>query len=113
MRYQSQAIVLAAFLLVFASSPMQAQSVVVGVNVPYLNNPDGKAPRADQEVATLKDLKAAGVRVIRTGIAADQTGLDYAKRIYHQGLKLHWEFGLQYLPNARQRPWQPDKFPNV
>jgi hypothetical protein len=90
-----------------------ADEVVVGVNVPCLNNPDGKASRVDQEIATLKDLRASGVRVIRTGIAPDQPGIDYAKRIYDAGLKLHWEFGLQYAPGAKQRPWQPDKFPNV
>lgn len=94
-------------------APATADEVVVGINVPYLNNPDGKTSRVDQEIATLKDLMAVGVRVIRTGIAPDQSGIDFAKRIYDAGLKLHWEFGLQYAPGAKQRPWQPEKFPNV
>jgi hypothetical protein len=123
-------------LMPLAPVPAQGQDVVVGINVPYLNDlpvndaigkdagnntsaKDAKNPsnahasRVDREIATLKELKAAGVHVIRTGLAADQSGIDFAKRIYDAGLKLHWEFGLQYAPNAKQRPWQPDKFPNV
>lgn len=108
-------IALAAYVLTLAAtaSSTHAESVVIGVNVPYLDDADGKASRIDQEIATLKELKAAGVRVIRAGIAADQTGLDFAKRIHDEGLKLHWELGLQYAANARQRPWRPHEFPNV
>ena len=108
-------ITLAAYVLTLAAtaSSTHAESVVIGVNVPYLDNADGKASRIDQEIATLKELKAAGVRVIRAGIAADQTGLDFAKRIHDEGLKLHWELGLQYAANARQRPWRPHEFPNA
>jgi len=123
-------------LMPLAPVPAQGQDVVVGINLPYLNdlpadnanakdagnntsakdakNPaNAQASRADREIATLKELKAAGVQVIRTGLTPDQSGIDYAKRIHDAGLKLHWEFGLQYAPNAKQRPWQPDKFPNV
>ena len=101
------------WVVVTCTAPAAADEVVVGINVPYLNNPDGKTSRVDQEIGTLKDLRAVGVRVIRTGIAPDQSGIDFAKRIYDAGLKLHWQFGLQYAPGAKQRPWQPDKFPNV
>ena len=72
------------------------QGITAGVNVPYLNNPTGKASRVDQEVTPLRDFKAAGMRVVRAGIAADRSGSEYAKRLYDQGIRLHWEFGLQY-----------------
>jgi hypothetical protein len=97
-------------LFVFTGSA-QAQEVSVGINVPELKNP--KDPRVDQENATLADLKAAGVRVIRSGIAPDDKGVDYVKRIYANGIKLDWVIALRYRAEAPKRPWLPKEFPTM
>ncbi|HEV3311741.1 MAG TPA: hypothetical protein VG815_14610, partial [Chloroflexota bacterium] len=107
--------VLALVPLFVASSDItqapRAPDLVIGVNLPELKNP--KDPRTDQENATLTDLKAAGVRVLRAGVAPTEQGLDYVKRMYAAGFKLHWIVGLQFPPNAPQRPWRPTAFPGM
>jgi hypothetical protein len=89
--------------------PAHADGIAVGVNVVELEKPG--EPRAAQEDITLGDLKAAGVRVIRTGIANTDAGLDYIRRTYAQGIKLDWVVSLQFPPGAPKRPWMPKEFP--
>ena len=90
---------------------VSAGNVVVGINVVELKNP--KAPRVAQEIATLSDLKAAGVRFIRTGIAPTDDGIKFVQRIYAQGMKLDWVVNIQFPPDAPKRPWQPKEFPGM
>jgi hypothetical protein len=91
--------------------PSLAEDIVVGVNVVELKNP--KDPRIEQENATLSDLRAAGVRTVRAGIANTDQGLDYVARMYAQGIKLDWLVSLQWAPDAPKRPWQPKEFPSM
>jgi hypothetical protein len=90
---------------------VSAGNAVVGINVVELKNP--KDTRVEQEIATLSDLKAAGVRFIRTGIAPTDEGVEFTKRIYAQGMKLDWVVSIQFPADAPKRPWQPKEFPGM
>ena len=81
-----------------------AADVVVGVN---MNNPARLA--AEQQDAMLGAMKAAGVRVIRAGIAPGDKGVDFARRVYAHGIRLVWilDFG-GYQPGAPTRPGRPE-----
>jgi hypothetical protein len=61
--------------------------------------------------ATLAELKAAGVKVIRCGIFPDEKGIDYAKRVKAHGIRLDLIVTAQYPPNDPKRAYQPEKFP--
>jgi len=87
-------------------APVQAANLIVGMNVV---NPM-RASVADQN-AIIGQLKAAGVRVIRAGLTPDEKGIDFAKRVYAQGIKIELMLGFRYLPNAPTRPYQPQEFP--
>jgi len=89
-------------------APVQAADLVVDVNVV---NPM-RASVVDQN-AVIGQLKAASVRVIRAILTPDDKGVDFAKRIYAQGIKIELQLGIQYLPNAPTRPYQPQEFPNM
>ena len=67
--------------------PSLAAEATVGVNVVNLQKLD-----VSQQDAILNDLKAAGVTVIRTGIAPDDNGIDFAKRAFARvsGSILSW-----------------------
>ena len=83
----------------------QTAEFVVGVNVV---NPM-RATVADQN-ATIGQLKAAGVRVIGASITPDDKGVDFAKRVYAQGIKIQLGLSSQYPPTVPTRPYQPDVF---
>lgn len=83
-------------------------SVIVGVNIV---NPM-RARVADQN-ETFNELKAAGVRVIRCGITADEKGIDYAKRAAGYGISLQLILSPQYLPGAPSRLYDPKNFPSM
>jgi hypothetical protein len=83
----------------------QAQSVVIGVNAV---NPL-RASVADQN-ALIAQLKTAHVRIIRCGISSDAKGIDFAKRLYAQGIKIQLIVSPAYPPNAPTRPYKPDEF---
>ena len=94
----------AIFFLATARTP--AQEMVIGVNVV---NPM-RASVADQNTL-LRQLKAAEVRVIRSGISNDDKGIDFAKRARAAGIRLQLIVGPQYAPNAPMRAYQPNEFP--
>lgn len=100
--------------LLFVGLPVHAQTddVVVGINSMEQEGSKDSSVEERQN-ATLRDLKAAGVRVIRNGIGADDKGLDYVKRVYAQGIKILWILPLKYPSNAPVRPWQPREFPGM
>jgi hypothetical protein len=87
--------------------PSLAAEATVGVNVVNLQKLD-----VSQQDAILNDLKAAGVTVIRTGIAPDDNGIDFAKRAFARGIRIDFIVGVQYRPDAPTRPWLPKEFPN-
>jgi hypothetical protein len=89
----------------FANS---AEDVMVGINLGH-----AQTSNIEQQTVLMNDLKAAGVRVIRTGIGPDDKGLDFVKRIYAQGIKILWIIPLKYPPNVPVRPWQPKEFPGM
>ena len=93
-------------ILCLAAAYAQAQDMIVGVNVV---NPM-RASLANQN-ATLDQLKAAGVDVIRCGISNDDKGIDFAKRAKARGIRIQLGLGPEYSPNAPSRPYQPDQFP--
>jgi hypothetical protein len=93
-----------AAILVVATA--HAADVVVGVNVV---NPM-RAKVVDQNTI-IAELKAAGVRVIRTWITPDDKGVDFAKRVYAQGIRIVLGVSPQYPPDAPKRPYQPEEFP--
>jgi hypothetical protein len=86
----------------------RAADFVVGVNVV---NPL-RASVADQD-ALIAQLKAAGVRVIRCGVTPDAKGLDFAKRVYAQGMRIQLILSLKYDENAPTRPYRPQLFPSM
>src|SRR5580704_17389252 len=89
-------------------APARAAEVAVGVNV--VNPLRASVPDQD---AVISQLNAAGVHVIRCGISADDKGIDFAKRVYAQGIKIELILGVEYFPNAPTRPYQPVEFPNM
>jgi hypothetical protein len=99
-------VVFLAVITLLAGAPLGAQQLVVGVNVV---NPM-RAGVADQNTL-LAQLKAAGVRVIRCGISNDEKGIDFAKRVAAQGIRIQLIVSPQYAPAAPTRPYQPEVFP--
>jgi hypothetical protein len=85
-----------------------AQNVIVGVN--WVKQP---GLTVEQQNVILSDMKAVGVRVIRTGITPDDAGIDFAKRAFAQGIEIDWLVALQYRPDAPTRPWQPKEYPHA
>lgn len=73
-------------LLVTPPAGALADDVVVGVNL--VNAPDRLTPR--EQDAMLDNMKDAGVRVIRAGIANNDPSLDFARRVYARGMKIEW-----------------------
>ena len=83
-------------------------NLVVGVNIV---NPL-RASVADQN-ATIAQVNAAGVRLIRAPLTPDDKSIDLVKRVYAQGIKIELQLSPQYPPNAPTRPYQPKEFPNM
>ena len=83
-------------------------SVVVGVNIV---NPL-RAKVADQN-ALLDQLKSENVRVVRCGITLDEKGIDFAKRVNANGIKIQLILSPKYVPDAPTRPYQPKEFPEM
>lgn len=81
----------------------QTQEPVVGVNAAI------GSLSVDQQNAILAELHTAGVHYIRTGITADDKGVDFARRAQAQGVRILWLVQLQYRPGAPNRPW-PNAF---
>ena len=106
--------VFSALLLAVVLSPSVAQAgdLTVGVNLGGLKDIKN-ATVEEQQDATLGDLKAAGVRVIRTGIGPDDRALDFVRRVYAKGIQMDWILGLQYRSDAPMRPWRPKEFPGM
>jgi hypothetical protein len=63
----------------------------------------------DQQNAILAVLHAAGIHYIRAGIAADDKGVDFARRAQAQGIRIAWLVQLQYRPGAPITPY-PNTF---
>src|SRR5262249_31642601 len=82
-------------------------SVAVGVNVVNLQKLN-----VDRQNAVLDDLQSAGVTVIRTGLAPDDNGVEFAKRAYAKGIRIDLIVGVQFRTDAPTRPWLPKEFPN-
>jgi hypothetical protein len=91
-----------------ASVPAGGQPLTVGMN--FVN--PGRLTVAQQD-QILAEMKAAGVKVIRCGISADETSLDFARRVYAAGIKIEMTVGWVYPKDAPRRPYQPDKFPGM
>ena len=89
-------------------APARAQDVVVGVNL--VNQPDRLTPQEQDTI--LGNMKDAGVRVIRAGIANNDKSLDFAKRVYAHGIKIEWfAWGIPSLAgNMILSSADPDKF---
>lgn len=83
-------------------------SAIVGVNVVH---PQYLA--VDQQNEMLKNLKAAGVKVIRTGITPDDKSIDFARRVYAQGIRIEWITAPQFRSDAPERPYRPKEFPGM
>jgi len=88
--------------------PAHAADFVVGVNVVNPNRADVAGQNA-----LIAQLKAAGVRVIRCGITPDAKGLDFAKRLYAQGMRIQVIVGVKSDANAPTRAYQPERFPSM
>jgi hypothetical protein len=58
-------------------------------------------------------MKKAGVRVIRCGVSPDDKGLDFAKRVYAQGIKIELGVSVQFRDGAPTRQSQPKEFPGM
>jgi hypothetical protein len=93
-------------ILLLTSARIQAQNMVVGVNVV---NPL-RASVANQN-DLLNQLKAAQVRVIRCGISNDDKGIDFAKRAAAAGIRIQLIVGPQYPSDAPTRAYQPNEYP--
>jgi hypothetical protein len=83
-------------------------NLVVGVNIV---NPL-RASVADQN-ATIAQVNAAGVRLIRAPLTPDDKSIDLVKRVYAQGIKIELQLSPQYPPNAPTRPYQAKEFPDM
>jgi hypothetical protein len=82
----------------FSIRPALADDVAVGTNIvnPY------PLSIAEQD-AMLKEMKSAGVRVIRASITLDDKGVDFAERVSKLNIKIEWlifRFG-GYEPGGR------------
>jgi hypothetical protein len=109
LRLRSYVFIVAVIVIAFTvAGRAQANDLVVGVNVV---NPT-RASVADQD-AIIGQLKAARVRVIRAPLTPDDKGIDFAKRVYAQRIKIELQVGPQYPPNAPTRPYQPKEFPDM
>lgn len=103
------------WILFGASSTAAAQNpgIVVGVN--WVIRP---GITVEQEDTTLKDLKIAGVRVVRSALPLDPSGvvsdagLDLARRINAQGISILWLVRLRYPDDAPSRPYLARDFPH-
>ena len=89
--------------LALSSRQMYAQDVVVGVNASM------GSLSTQQQNTILNELHVAGVHFIRTGITADDKGVDFARRAQAQGIRILWLVQLQYRSGAPSRPW-PNAF---
>jgi len=103
-------VVLSGCLVAVASFSAFAQpdKVVVGIN---MVNP-GRF-KVEQQNAMLSEMKKAGVRVIRCGVSPDDKGLDFAKRVYAQGIKIELGVSVQFRDGAPTRQSQPKEFPGM
>jgi len=89
------AVFLSAASSLVATARAQNTSALVGINVVHPQN-----LTVDQQNEILKNLKAAGVKIIRTGIAPDDKSLDFIKRVYAEGIRVEWITAPQFRPDA-------------
>jgi len=70
---------------------------------------------ADQEESILQAMKAAGVRVIRTGITPDLVnhGTEFVQRAYQHNMQVELSLGLVYPKDAPMREWRPKEYPDM
>jgi hypothetical protein len=80
--------------------PARAQEVVVGVDL--VNQPDRLTPQ--QQDTIVDNMKDAGVRVIRAGIANNGKTLDFAKRVYP------WHKNRMVCLGHTESIWEDDSF---
>lgn len=85
-----------------------AQRLMVGMN--FTNA--GKMSVAQQDVG-IAQMKAAGVKVVRFGVSADEPGMDLLRRINAAGMKIDLEVGWVYPKDAPRRAYQPERFPGM
>jgi hypothetical protein len=90
--------------------PAVAADTVVGIN---FVNPDRLS--TDQLDSALDAMKAAGVRVIRTGIPPNLVnhGTDFVQRVYQHGMQVELDLGLVYPKDAPMREWRPKEYPDM
>ncbi len=86
----------------------QNPRLVTGMNVV---NPM-RAGLADQN-ALIAQLKAANVHVIRAWLAPEDKDIDFAKRVYAQGIAIELGLSLQFPQTAPTRPYRAKEFPDM
>jgi hypothetical protein len=104
----SKACLVAQLALFVLCASASASNLVNGVVLNQVAN----ASVADQN-AIIAQLKQAGVRVVRIGLKPNDAEVNFAKRLYDQGIKIELLVGPQYPPNAPTRPYQPKAFPDM
>jgi hypothetical protein len=109
---ESQKAILLLGVILFAVSCVgcfaQTSKFVNGMNVV---NPM-RASAADQD-ALIAQIKMANVHVIRVWLTPDDKDIDFAKRVYAQGIKIELGLSPQFPANAPTRPYQPKEFPDM
>lgn len=97
-------------MFVFGAVAQRAAAVVVGVNVV---NADHLSVAQQDDM--LKEIRSAGVTVIRSGIPATDEGVEFARRAYAMGLRIDWivSFMDAYQADAPTRAYQKSAYPNM
>jgi len=97
-------------LLFSGSCAGRTVDVAIGVNVV---NVDRLSP--EQQDDMLKDIRSAGVTVIRSGIPDTDSGVDFARRAYALGIRIDWivSFFDAYQTGAPFRVYQKSSYPNM
>ena len=92
-RIKPTGFILSASLLVMvlpAQGFPQAQDLAVGVGFVF---PPHNLPPDEQETI-LGQMNQAGVRVVRCSLSNDDKGVEFAQRVYANGIKIVWMVGL-------------------
>lgn len=109
LRALAPSLILGLFLAQAQPAPARAAELVVGVN---LVNP--MRASVEEQNATLAQVKAAGVRVIRNGIRDDlDKSIDFLRRAAAQGIRVQLILSPEYPPDAPSRPYMPERFPQM
>jgi hypothetical protein len=96
-------------LLWFLPIAASAADLITGVNVTLAE----RMSVAEQN-AMLIDMKAAGVRVIRSNIEDSEKGIQFALTAQTLGIRIDWIVWIGgYFPGAPTRQYRPDQFPDM